>query len=94
MKYLALVLDLLRRTNGTKTYLAAAGMAALAAYYILHGDDPTYGVKLLLEALAIFGIGAKIEKTPAETVKKMDEVPTILPVLADGKNEPVVEWKE
>lgn len=80
MKYLTILVELAKATNGGKTYLAAAGMACLGFYYVLHGDDPIYGVKVILEALAVFGIGNKIARTPDETVKVMDATPAAPPI--------------
>lgn len=48
--------------NGWKTYLAAVGMAALGIVAIAQGDIPS-GVQQLVAALALVGIGHKIEKS-------------------------------
>ena len=47
--------------RGWKTWLAAAGMAALGAIDIKQGDYPA-GMQKIVAALALVGIGHKIEK--------------------------------
>lgn len=47
--------------KGWKTYLAAAGMASLGVVSIAQGDVPG-GVQQVVAALALVGIGHKIEK--------------------------------
>ncbi|MBL4901092.1 hypothetical protein JYT85_01370 [Desulfocapsa sp. AH-315-G09] len=50
------------KINGWKTYVAAAGMGALGVVAIANGDVPG-GIQQLVAALALVGIGHKIEKS-------------------------------
>lgn len=48
--------------NGWKTYAAAAGMGALGIVAIANGDVEA-GIQQLVAALALVGLGHKIDKT-------------------------------
>ena len=47
--------------KGWKTWLAAAGFAAVGVVQILSGDS-VEGIQRLLEGLALIGLGHKLDK--------------------------------
>ncbi len=80
MNLVSILLSMLKTTSVAKTYLPPIGLIALGVYYITSSDDPTYGVKVLLEGLAVLGIGHAVTVTPDATVKAMDTTPPPLPM--------------
>ena len=67
-----LMLKLMAKLDGRKTYLAALGFVVLGIYDIIDGSVET-GVQKIVTGLGMVGIGHKIDKSGV-TIEAVDEL--------------------